>query len=229
MAGVHVSLLGNHVLPFRLGEPLRVASVVRRAGIPLQTAAASTAMLRVGDVLGLAFLGVVLGPAVMLRLVGGWGLAALAAVGCIVAAGLWWFKRSGRTLPVQRPDLTVALGSTAAWVLESVFVWQAAAWVGAPLSLSDAVVVTAVMIGSQVLAVAPGGFGTFEAAGTAALVALGTDPGTALAAVLTAHGLTAAYGILTGALATVVPAPALGPWRRPAGWTFNPAPEVPSA
>jgi uncharacterized membrane protein YbhN (UPF0104 family) len=130
---------------------------------------------------------------------------------------------------MQLPDLTVALGSTAAWVLESVVVWQAAAWVGTPLSLSDAVVVTSVMVGSQVLAVAPGGFGTFEAAGTAALVALGTDPGVALAVVLTTHGLTAAYGILAGAVATVVPSPGLGRWTRPAGLRLEPATETPSA
>ena len=34
LAAIHVSLAGNHVLPLRLGEPLRVVSVVRRAGVP---------------------------------------------------------------------------------------------------------------------------------------------------------------------------------------------------
>ena len=35
LAALHVSLLGNHVLPFRLGEALRVTSVVRRARVSL--------------------------------------------------------------------------------------------------------------------------------------------------------------------------------------------------
>lgn len=33
-AALHVSLLGNHVLPLRLGEALRVTSVLRRTSLP---------------------------------------------------------------------------------------------------------------------------------------------------------------------------------------------------
>ncbi|MDP9022442.1 MAG: lysylphosphatidylglycerol synthase domain-containing protein, partial [Actinomycetota bacterium] len=51
LAALHVSLAGNHVLPLRLGEPLRVASVVRRAAVPLRPAAASVVTLRAADLL----------------------------------------------------------------------------------------------------------------------------------------------------------------------------------
>ena len=42
LAGIHVALGGNHVLPLRLGEPLRIVSVVRRTGTSVEAATAST-------------------------------------------------------------------------------------------------------------------------------------------------------------------------------------------
>ncbi|MGH2721597.1 MAG: lysylphosphatidylglycerol synthase domain-containing protein, partial [Actinomycetota bacterium] len=67
VAAIHVTLLGNHVLPVRLGEPLRVVSVVARAGIPLGAAVASTVSMRAADILGVAVLGLLLGPGLVLR------------------------------------------------------------------------------------------------------------------------------------------------------------------
>ncbi len=64
-----------------------------------------------------------------------------------------------------------------AWVLEAAVVHEVATWFGVGLSYRDAVLVTAVTIAAQTVAIAPGGFGTYEAAGTAALAALGVDPG----------------------------------------------------
>jgi len=40
-AALHVSLLGNHVLPLRLGEALRVTSVLRRTSLPAPPLVAS--------------------------------------------------------------------------------------------------------------------------------------------------------------------------------------------
>src|SRR5918996_1163434 len=85
LAAVHVSLAGNHLLPLRLGEALRVTSAVRRSGIPVRTATASTVMLRGADLvaaLGLAALlgpqviGAGAGPAIWLGLAGGAGVRA---------------------------------------------------------------------------------------------------------------------------------------------------------
>ena len=42
LAGIHVAHGANHVLPLRLAEPLRVFSVVRRQGVDLESATAST-------------------------------------------------------------------------------------------------------------------------------------------------------------------------------------------
>jgi hypothetical protein len=75
LAALHVALAGNHVLPFRLGEALRVTSVVRRVGIPVAPATASTVTLRAADVAGAGAIAV--------------GVLAVAAV----AVGLVWVKR----------------------------------------------------------------------------------------------------------------------------------------
>jgi hypothetical protein len=58
LAGIHLSLGANHVLPFRLGEPFRALSVNRRAGVPLDAATASTVTLRAADVLTVVAIGV---------------------------------------------------------------------------------------------------------------------------------------------------------------------------
>lgn len=217
LAALHVALAGNHIFPLRLGEALRVTSIVRRTGVPLAEATASTVVLRSADILAVLVLAGVLGPRVLtgtasLADTGGWRIA-LPALGLVAggfAVGVWWFRRLGGRLP----PVLVATGALAAWVLESGVVWQAARWAGIELTVIEAVLVTAITVAAQIAAVAPGGLGTYEAAGTAALVAVGAVPGPALAAALAAHAVTTAYSLMAGAVATVVPAPGLlGRWR----------------
>jgi uncharacterized membrane protein YbhN (UPF0104 family) len=206
LAAIHVSLGGNHVLPLRLGEVLRVTSVVRRAGIPVREATASTVVLRGADVLAVVGLAALLAPAFAERLLGGWALALVVAAAAVWLAGLAWLRRrAGLRVPV----LLVAATATLAWLLESAVVWQAARYAGIELSAAEAVLVTAVTIAAQTLAVAPGGIGTYEAAATAALVAVGADPGAALAAAVTAHALKTAYSLVAGGAGLVLPAPGL--------------------
>ncbi|MBA2725048.1 MAG: flippase-like domain-containing protein, partial [Actinobacteria bacterium] len=71
LAALHVSLGGNHVLPLRLGEALRVSSVVRRAGVGFAPATASTIMLRAADILAVGTLAAALGPRIVGSVVGG--------------------------------------------------------------------------------------------------------------------------------------------------------------
>ncbi|MGH8896889.1 MAG: lysylphosphatidylglycerol synthase domain-containing protein, partial [Egibacteraceae bacterium] len=159
LAALHVALAGNKLLPFRLGEALRVTSVVRRTGISLAEATASTIALRGADVLAVVVLAVVLGPRVVSGLSGtGVWLAAAPAL-LLVLGGVWWLRRlSGRL-----PGPLVAGGALVAWVLESAVLWQAARWAGIELTALQAVLVTAVTVAAQVAAVAPGGLGTYEA------------------------------------------------------------------
>ena len=218
LAVLHVSLAANHVLPLRLGEALRVTGAVKRAGIPLGAATASTVMLRGADVLALAALGAVLGPRLISDVVGAWAWALLVPAAGLWAGGLWWLRRLVRRKRIEaRADIvTVAVGSAVAWVLESAVMWQACRWAGLDVSFADAVLVTAVTIGAQILAVTPGGIGTYEAAATAALAAMGFPAGPALAAAITAHAIKTAYSLLTGALGLFVPSPsAFGRFRLP--------------
>lgn len=212
LAALHVALAANKLLPLRLGEALRVTSVVRRTGISLAEATASTIALRGADVLAALVLAGMLGPGVVSRLdgAGAWVVAAPAVL--LVLGGVWWLRRLGGRLPGP----VAAGGTVAAWVLESAVLWQAAHWAGIELTAVQAVLVTAVTVAAQVAAVAPGGFGTYEAAATATLVAIGAQPGPALAAALTAHAVNTAYALITGAIAVVVPTPGLfGRWRLP--------------
>jgi hypothetical protein len=83
---------------------------------------------------------------------------------------------------------------------------------GAPISFTGAIAVTAVTVAAQAVAVTPGGFGTYEAVATTALVALGVPVGTAFAIALVTHAVKTAYAVLVGVVALALPAPAI--WGR---------------
>ena len=216
LAALHVSLGGNHLLPFRLGEALRVTSVVKRAGVSVAPATASTVMLRAADILAVGTLATALGPRIVGSVVGGqiWLLVIPPAL--IWTLGMVWLsrlKRQGK-VEVRLPLFSLFLFSTTAWVLESAVVWQAASWAGISISPMDAVLVTAVTIAAQVVAITPGGIGTYEAAATASLVAVGAPPEAALAAAVTAHAVKTAYAFIGGGIGLFIPSPgALGRMR----------------
>jgi uncharacterized membrane protein YbhN (UPF0104 family) len=218
LAAIHVSLAGNHLLPFRLGEALRITTVTRRAGVSIGAATASTVMLRAADILSIVVLAVALGPRFVFDSLGLWVWAiALPAAGVWVAGVLWLRKlTASRGIAVRSSTIVVAVGAGAAWVLEAVVMWEAARWAGIELSALDAVLVTAVTIASQIVAIAPGGFGTYEAVAAGAMVAGGADPGAALAAALAAHAFKTAYSLIGGGIALFVPSPgAFGRLRLP--------------
>ena len=207
-AAIHVALAGNHLLPFRLGEPLRVASAVRRTEVSLADATASTVTLRAADVLGVLGLAWVLGAGGTGFLRGPLALVAVATIGVVGFLGLAWIWRR-TSVGVRRPGAIEVVGTLAAWIAESGLVLVVGRAAGLDLSPLDAVFVTSVSVAAQVVAVTPGGFGTYEAAAVAAYAFLGHDPGTALAAALAAHALKTAYAVVAGGVAVVVPAPSL--------------------
>ena len=208
-AAIHTALVGNHVLPFRLGEPLRVVSVVKRTRIPTAEASASTVTLRAADLLAVVGLAWVLG-ARNIALLSSPVVAGVVAVVCLVGfMGLVWILKLRRGGGIRRPGLVEMAGTIAAWLAESVLVLVVARSAGLDLSLADAVLVTSVSVAAQVVAVAPGGFGTYEAAAVAAYVFLGHDPGVALAAALAAHALKTAYSLAVGVPALLRPSPGL--------------------
>ena len=206
-AALHVSLLGNHVLPFRLGEALRVTSVLRRTPLPTAPVTASAVALRAADLLAVLALAAVAAPAVAGGFgVWGWALAAVLLAAGIAAVG-WLVVLRRRGAAVRLPGGGVALAASVAWLLEAAVMWAAATAAGIGLSYPQAVAVTAVTIAAQTIAVTPGGIGGYEAAATAALVGLGAGPGPALAAALVAHATKTAYALVVGGVGLVTPAP----------------------
>jgi hypothetical protein len=203
----------------RLGEPLRVVVAQRRSGLGLADLTLSTVALRAADVVSLGVLGLAVAPGPTHRVLGTAGLAllALAAVLFVVAIA-WYARRSRSTGAPRRPGVAaVALaGSAAAWLLEAVLVWFGARWVGIDLTPTQAVFVAAAAVTSQVVAIGPGGFGTYEAASTAAYVALGFSGPAGLAAALWVHALKTIVTVAMGLVALWWPAPSLaGPLRLP--------------
>jgi uncharacterized membrane protein YbhN (UPF0104 family) len=213
-AALHVSLAGNHVLPLRLGEALRPASVARRTEIGWGPATASTVTLRGADLLAVLLLALVAAPALVRGLAGDLGLGlAGAAVAGLLAGGVVWTRRlRAQGAAVRLPGAAAAVAAVVAWALEAAVVWEVARVAGASLSPAEAVGVTAVTIAAQTVAVTPGGFGTYEAAATAAMVGAGVEPALAFAVALTTHAIKTLYAVVVGGVALAVPAPAF--WGR---------------
>jgi uncharacterized membrane protein YbhN (UPF0104 family) len=208
LSALHVSLAGNHILPLRLGEALRITSVVRRTSVSLKLATASTIVLRVADVLAVVLLAAALGPGLFVDLAGNraWIAPAVAAAAWI--GGISWLRRK-KIDGMEISMVAIAGASVLAWVLESVMIWQSAHWAGAPIGVREAILVTAVTIAAQTFAIAPGGIGTYEAAATAALVGLGVDAPAALTCAIGSHALKTIYSFATGAIASFFPSPGM--------------------
>jgi uncharacterized membrane protein YbhN (UPF0104 family) len=227
-AALHVSLLGNHVLPLRLGEALRPASVARRTDLPWREAVASTVTLRATDLLAVLLLAAVAAPA-LLRDTAGVLLPAVAATAlvAVVVGAAVYSRRQGLT--IRLPGPLVVLAAAVAWALEAAVVFEVARVAGLELSAAEAVAVTAVTIAAQAVAITPGGFGTYEAAATAALVSSGAEPAAAFAVALTTHAVKTAYSLAVGGVALAVPAPSMiGRLRLPRRTPMRP-PALPSA
>ena len=208
LSAIHLSLGANHVLPFRLGEPLRILSVVRRQRIGLEAATVSTVTLRAADILSVMLVGALVAPSAFFSLVGIVGWILLAGVLLVSFFGWKWLSSvAQRRADVIMPGPAVLFLSLGAWVAEAILVRQAAMWAGINLSWSEALLVTTVSVAAQIAAIAPGGFGTYEAAAVAAYVVLGYDAKPALIAALGAHALKTAYSILVGVVAVFTPAP----------------------
>ena len=155
LAGIHLAFGANHVLPLRLGEPLRIVSVVRRADVPLTEATSSTVALRAADILAIVLLGLLVGPRWWRAPGVGW--AVLAAVLAVGGAGVWWLRRTACTARTR-----CASGPRS--LLTSWPGWRRASHpAGLALGrarpdLRAAVVVTAVAVGAD-RAIAPSGLG----------------------------------------------------------------------
>jgi uncharacterized membrane protein YbhN (UPF0104 family) len=207
LAGIHLTLGANHVLPFRLGEPVRVLSVAKRSNTSIDAATASTVMLRSADIIAIFLLGLAVAPGAYMDLVGWFGWLVVAGVVVAAIASWSWLLRMAGRGEIKLPGPLALALTGSAWLLEAILVWQTARWAGLEISATDAALVTTVAVAAQIAAIAPGGFGTYEAAAVAAYVSLGYDAEFALVAALSAHALKTAYSIIVGVIAMAFPAP----------------------
>jgi hypothetical protein len=145
-----------------------------------------------------------------------WWVFAVVAAAAVVAGLAWSARLAARGAQVRIPPPAAWAAVLAAWVLESVVVYEIARAAAHPLTIVEAIAVTAVTIVAQAVAVTPGGIGTYEAAATAAMTAIGVPAGPAFAIALTTHAVKTLYSLLVGGVAFVVPAPSYwGRWRLP--------------
>ncbi len=207
LAGIHLTLGANHVLPFRLGEPVRVLSVAKRSNTSIDAATASTVMLRSADIIAIFLLGLAVAPGAYMDLVGWFGWLVVAGVVIAAIASWSWLLRMAGRSDIKLPGPFALALTGSAWLLEAILVWQTARWAGLEISATDAALVTTVAVAAQIAAIAPGGFGTYEAAAVAAYVSLGHGAEPALVAALSAHALKTAYSIIVGVIAMAFPAP----------------------
>ncbi len=230
LAGIHLALAGNHVLPFRLGEPLRVLSVRSRTDLEATPLVASTVWLRSADIVALALVGAVAAPAIVARLLDD-AVVVLATLAAVVAVGIGVATavRQGWLGSLRWND-PLALGlAVVAWGAEAVAVQEVLGWFGVDLGLRAAAGVLAAAVLSQIVAITPAGVGTYEAAGTAALVAAGIDPTAAVTAVVGLHAAKTLYSLAAGGTALVVPAPGLlGRFRLDSARIAAPVPTEPA-
>lgn len=229
LAAIHLALAGNHVLPFRLGEPLRVSSVVRRTDVGMAEAAATTVVLRSADVLSLLILGAVALPSLAVGVVRPAGVVltfAVAVAGLIAVAVLVRLRsRAPDTVAVRLPDLITVALVFLAWVAEAIVVWRVGRWFEIDLGPQEAVAVLAAAVSVQVVAITPGGIGTYEAAAAAALVAFGVPTSTALAVAVAVHAVKTVYSVAAGTVALVWPDPSIvGRFRMGRPGARQPAP-----
>ena len=183
-----------------------MTSVVRRTGVPLGAATASTVFLRAADIArrrsasrrvaepGSSRRGL-LGGVGAARSLAGRGAALVAAARLAAPARA---ASAARAPPAAGPRRGRRDGRVAAR--------ERGALAGRALRRDRAALRSRrcssppVTIAAQMVAIAPGGIGTYEAAATRARSsALGAEPGAALAAAVTAHALKTAYSLVAGA------------------------------
>lgn len=221
---LQASLLANHLLPFKLGEAARPLLAARN-GVPLAQAAASTGVARLLDFVSLIVIAASFG--LLLSLPGGrimWlqSLVFPAALLCAATGGLLLIRfrafDGALPAPLRSPLETLreqlaqmsrariaraALLTLPSWILEAGVLLVAAQALGADISISAAIAVTAFTILFQVFHVTPGGIGVYEASMTGALYALGIPWQEGLALAVLTHGLKFAYSYTVAAAFTL--------------------------
>ncbi|PZN07776.1 lysylphosphatidylglycerol synthase transmembrane domain-containing protein [Thermaerobacter composti] len=190
--------LVNHLAPGKLGEVARIA-LAARAGLPRAEALVSVVQARVVDtaaLLAAAAAALFLSPAHAAVVPAGvLGLSIPLALAAAARLAPRLARRWPRLAPVAAalaavPGRRLALAwllSALSWPLEAGILTVVARALGTPLAPAAALTATLVAVAGQVLAITPGGLGTYEANMTLALQLYAVEPAAAFRIALATH------------------------------------------
>jgi uncharacterized protein (TIRG00374 family) len=242
IAPVLIGYLGNVILPARLGEGVRAASVWRREGIGLPETLGSVAIERVLDATVIAILGflaaawlgapewLVAGTAIVAAVASAILITLLSGIGGHVASrvrptgsrGVRLARAAERFLRAasvqDRAGIWGALGLTGiAWILDAAIVWLGAGALSTSLDPPAAMAIAAVAVLGTAIPAAPGYVGTYELAASAAGTAVGLSAETALALAVLVHALTLVPLTIAGIVAAMTVGAGLSAELQPIG------------
>lgn len=233
----HISILLNNILPFRLGDGMRILSPPIRRNVPARQAVFVLVAERLIDAVTLAALALLAAPAIGLPLALpaipalDWRFGTLIAAGALALAITAALQRIG-TLPGLRLAARAAtlkadiwaVGSIAPGRLTRTVGWTVAAWlgtlwlhfllfgaIGVEGSLALAIGVTVATNLSMLIPATPANLGIFHVAAAAPLLAAGISPDQAVAYAVLAHAVNTVPPIVIGAACAVA---AGGPFLR---------------
>ncbi|HUS62474.1 MAG TPA: lysylphosphatidylglycerol synthase transmembrane domain-containing protein [Acidimicrobiales bacterium] len=196
-------LAANHALPGPVGEPVR-ARMVMGPELSFRAALTSVVAARLVDVAAIAVL--ISGAGLATGSLPGWLRMVTPLALVLPCVALVVVSRRGVRLGPRRAAVAMAW-AVPSWSLEAGMVWAVAEAAGVRLTLAEALLVTCGSVLAQVVAVLPGGLGTYEAAATSVLMAVGVAAAPAFTIAAGTHALKFAFAFTCGL-------PALG-WRWP--------------
>ncbi|MGZ0086625.1 lysylphosphatidylglycerol synthase transmembrane domain-containing protein [Caldibacillus thermoamylovorans] len=204
---VLLSLFVNHVAPVKIGDAARVAVLARQPGVSPGEAVESVAVMRFLD---MAMLGgwTVIGTYAYRHHLPRVPLLAAAVAAAVVLTvvvlrrplrleRLW---RRWRTVFQGRRGVGIVAAVAASWLCEAAVIGAVAETVGLSLSFWQAVWVNSATVSGQIVQVAPGGLGTYEAVMAFALTALGASGERAYAAAVVTHAVKFLFSYAAGAV-----------------------------
>ena len=200
----------NHALPGPVGELARARIVTGPAGdegdggtaIPFRAALASVVAARVVDAGALALLA--MGAALSAGESPSW-LRLMAPFAAVLPLAAWAVARRRGARLTAGAAARVAAWALPSWALEAGVILVVARAAGIELSPAAALVATCGGVLAQVVAVLPGGVGTYEAGVASVLVPLGVPLGEAVGVATTAHAVKFAFAFGAGGLALAWP------------------------
>ena len=223
-AALLVGVVGNSLLPLKLGDAARVYELARREQLPVASVVSTVILDRIVDVGALLTVIVLtsapLGLPVAVNNTARWGLAAVATVAAVALLLAWIRRRRAAPAGVSRREgltaqldrfaegfaalrragLLLPVGALAvcSWVARGAIVWLTLRAFGLMLPAQAAVVVLIVINVGIAAVAAPANLGAFELSAMAGLGLLGVRSELALSYGVTLHAVELVPPLLLG-------------------------------